>query len=63
MLEKMRMGMLVPQQQATPQQVQQNNEMDKLRSQINVAEKGLSDERLKRKALEAERDYYWSASA
>ena len=56
MLEKMRMGMLVPQQQATPQQVQQNNEMDKLRSQINVAEKGLSDERLKRKALEAERE-------
>ena len=55
MLEKMKMGMLVPQQQMTPQQQQQQyNEMDRLRNKNNVAEKGLSDERQKRKALEVQ---------
>ena len=55
MLEKMKMGMLVPQQQMTPQQQQQQyNEMDRLRNKVNVAEKGLSDERQKRKALEVQ---------
>ena len=56
MLEKMKMGMLVPQQQMTPQQERHYNEMDKLRNQVNIAEKNLSDAKLKRKAAEEERD-------
>ena len=56
MLEKMKMGMLVPQQQMTPQQERHYNEMDKLRNQVNVAEKEKSDAVLKRKAAEEERN-------
>ena len=56
MLEKMKMGMLVPQQQMTPQQERLYNDLEKARDQVNIAEKNLSDAKLKRKAAEEERD-------
>ena len=56
MLEKMKMGMLVPQQQITPQQERLYNDLEKARDQVNIAEKNLSDAKLKRKAAEEERD-------
>lgn len=52
----MKMGMLVPQQQMTPQQERLYNDLEKARDQVNIAEKNLSDAKLKRKAAEEERD-------
>ena len=56
MLEKMKMGMLVPQQQMTPQQERLYNDLEKARDQVNIAEKNLSDAKLKTKAAEEERN-------
>ncbi len=54
MLEKMKMGMLVPQQQMTPQQERQYNALQNSQNQINVLEKGLSELKTKNDALENE---------